>query len=65
MNEYLKNIEDEAASLTVATGKGNKKTVATDTKKRKQPKNSQGTEKLKKVNTNGMAKLSSFFKKES
>lgn len=38
------------------------KTAAGD-KKRKAARASQGVESLKKVNVNGMAKLSSFFKK--
>jgi len=38
------------------------KTAAGD-KKRKASKASQGVESLKKVNVNGMARLSSFFKK--
>lgn len=41
-----------------AKGKGNG-----EEKKRKGAKESQGVEKLKKANVNGMAKLSSFFKK--
>lgn len=39
------------------------KTVNGEAKKRKGVRESQGVEKLKKANVNGMAKLSSFFKK--
>ncbi|KAF9010513.1 ribonuclease H2, subunit B [Cyathus striatus] len=48
-----------------ALGKTKEKAVAAtaNDKKRKNAKGSHGVEKLKKVNVNGMAKLSSFFKK--
>jgi ribonuclease H2 subunit B len=64
---YFKTIENEAASLAIDT-KSNAKgqnilKVGGEDKKRKTAKGSQGVEKLKKVNVNGMAKLSSFFKK--
>ena len=41
----------------------NKVPQTTDSKKRKNTKASNGVEQLKKANTVGMAKLSSFFKK--
>ncbi|KAF8894051.1 ribonuclease H2, subunit B [Infundibulicybe gibba] len=43
--------------------RGKEANTVGETKKRKGVKLSQGVEKLKKVNTDGMAKLSSFFKK--
>ncbi len=55
--EAMANAVNSSSKLQA---KGQK--VAAD-KKRKAPKPSFGVEKLKKVNTTGMAKLSSFFKK--
>ncbi|KAG5648607.1 hypothetical protein DXG03_003218 [Asterophora parasitica] len=65
LDVYLKRINGEVAATAVETkkGKGKDKATAGDDKKRKGSKASQGVEKLKKVNVNGMAKLSSFFKK--
>jgi len=65
LDAYFKTTKDEAAAAMVDTKKGKIKNKATigDEKKRKNAKGSQGVEKLKKVNVNGMAKLSSFFKK--
>lgn len=68
LDAYFKTIENEAASLAVDTktkakGRQSNKLANGEEKKRKGTKTSQGVEKLKKVNVNGMAKLSSFFKK--
>lgn len=65
LDEYLKHVEAEAnvATGTVKHGKDKKVVTTGDNKKRKTTKGSQGVEKLKKVNVNGMAKLSSFFNK--
>ncbi|KAF9469910.1 ribonuclease H2, subunit B [Collybia nuda] len=67
LDSYLKTTEMEAASLTVdkklrAKGQNNKLMIGEE-KKRKIANTSQGVQKLKKVNVNGIAKLSSFFKK--
>jgi ribonuclease H2 subunit B len=70
LDAHLKGMEDEFLAIAIAnsnTGSKPKKVAEpkpSDDKKRKlQTKTSQGVEKLKKVNTNGMAKMSSFFKK--
>lgn len=65
LEEYLKRVEAETIVTTgSAKHEKDKKVSATGTsKKRKATKGSQGVEKLKKVNVNGMAKLSSFFSK--
>lgn len=63
LDAYFKTIENDAASIAVDTKTKTKAQGTKDDKKRKGAKASQGVEKLKKVNVNGMAKLSSFFKK--
>lgn len=71
LDAYLQTLDDEAAALVVAntnTSKSKSKDVdnGNDDKKRKsKAKTSQGVDKLKKANINGMAKMSSFFKKAS
>jgi ribonuclease H2 subunit B len=67
LDEYLKRVETETAITTSAVkhGKDKKVVSAGESKKRKNPKGSQGVEKLKKANVNGMAKLSSFFTSKS
>jgi ribonuclease H2 subunit B len=64
LDKYLKRMEAEvtAVTTTVKQGKG-RKVVSTEEDKKRKIKGSQGVEKLKKVNVNGMAKLSSFFKR--
>ncbi|KAJ7602260.1 ribonuclease H2, subunit B [Roridomyces roridus] len=65
LDAYFKSIADENAAMAVekpAKSKPAPKAAATD-KKRKSGA-SQGVEKLKKVNTEGMAKLSTFFTKK-
>ncbi|KAG6885970.1 hypothetical protein C0993_006897 [Termitomyces sp. T159_Od127] len=68
LDAHLKAAMDEAAAAITVSTKGGKKTksqLATgEDKKRKPAKGSHGVEKLKKVNVNGMAKLSTFFKKK-
>ena len=65
---YLKTLQDETAALAVANSntklkrKDSRKTDD-DKKKKMKSKSSQGVDKLKKANINGMAKMSSFFKK--
>lgn len=51
----------KGAMAPAAKVKSTDKEKTTSNKKRKATKASQGVEKLKKVNTNGMAKISSFF----
>jgi len=66
LNDYLKKLEEEeAASLAIAQTNASKKSKKTDTKdgQKRKAKASQGAEKLKRANVNGMAKISSFFKK--
>jgi len=65
LDEYLKRVEAETAVTTVKHENDKKVVITEEDKKRKKTKGSQGVEKLKKVNVNGMAKLSSFFKKSS
>jgi len=71
LDEYLQTLHDEAAALVVAntnTSKSKSKDIdkGNDDKKRKNKANtSQGVDKLKKANINGMAKMSSFFRKAS
>ncbi|KAG6903090.1 hypothetical protein C0995_006277 [Termitomyces sp. Mi166 len=69
LDAYLKMIIDEAAAAVAVNTKAGKKTkksqpAAEEDKKRKPAKGSHGVEKLKKANINGMAKLSTFFKKK-
>ncbi|TFK54172.1 hypothetical protein OE88DRAFT_1675650 [Heliocybe sulcata] len=70
LDAHLKQILDElaalsAASLAASDTKANKAKAKEDSgdKKRKNQKASHGVEKLKKANTKGMAKLSTFFHK--
>ncbi|KAH7929852.1 hypothetical protein BV22DRAFT_1080099 [Leucogyrophana mollusca] len=70
LDAHLKGVHDEQLAQVVASkptkAKAVKATPSTEEggKKRKnQTKSSQGVEKLKKANVNGMSKLSSFFKK--
>jgi ribonuclease H2 subunit B len=53
----------EAIASAIASAPPKEKVKASADKKRKSAKASVGVEKLKKVNTTGMAKLSSFFSK--
>ncbi|TFK44398.1 ribonuclease H2, subunit B [Crucibulum laeve] len=64
LDSYLKKSADDAALLAPLPKNSTKakQSTAGENKKRKGTKASQGVEKLKKVNVNGMAKLSSFFK---
>ena len=54
-----------SASKTTKKAQGKEREPSTSSKKRKSVKASQGVESLKKVNTAGMAKISSFFNKQS
>ncbi|KAJ7595035.1 ribonuclease H2, subunit B [Mycena floridula] len=65
LDKYMSDLNAAQAPLGESSSKKKKKTdaAAPDTKKRKGAKPSQGVEKLKKANVNGMSKLSSFFKK--
>jgi len=70
LDTYLQELRDEAAVLAVANtsttkAKSKENDKGGDNNKRKKPKASQGVDKLKKANINGMAKMSSFFKKSS
>ena len=64
----LVNLEQSLASEnnTVAKKKAGPATVSEGAKKRKKDgKGSQGVEKLKKANVNGMSKLSTFFTRKA
>ncbi|KAL1752691.1 ribonuclease H2, subunit B [Schizophyllum commune] len=61
--DILTAAENGAKGKKGAKGKGGATTTAADSKKRK-GKGSQGVEKLKKANTEGMSKLSSYFTKK-
>ena len=69
LNKYVEFKKEETLSkaagppATKAKVTANKETAAPN--KRKAAKTSQGVENLKKVNTSGMAKISSFFNKGS
>jgi len=65
LDTFLKAAAVETGALTTLpeTSKSKPAKIVTGEKKRKASKASQGVESLKKVNVNGMAKLSSFFKK--
>lgn len=66
LDAYLKILEDEAAALSIANSNTSKsKSSERDSSKKRKSKTSQGVDKLKKANTEGMAKLSTFFKKAS
>jgi len=67
LNEYTNANKEEALKVAAAAPaktqtKEDNKTKGAE-KKRKGAKSSQGVDKLKKVDTTGMAKLSSFFNK--
>jgi ribonuclease H2 subunit B len=62
LEKYLQSLEEEIAPPIAKGSVKGKSMPATDTKKRK---GSQGMEKLKKANVNGMAKLSTFFSKKT
>ncbi|ETW80883.1 hypothetical protein HETIRDRAFT_418828 [Heterobasidion irregulare TC 32-1] len=69
LDEHLKALENEMTAMTVVNAPASKAKKVNgdeqDGKKRKmKPKGSQGTEKLKKANLNGMSKISSFFQKK-
>ncbi|KAI0675309.1 ribonuclease H2, subunit B [Trametes maxima] len=71
LNTYVKVLKDEsiafaAVNMNAVEAKESKesKEVGTDAKKRKAAKGSHGVEKLKKANVDGMAKLSTFFRKK-
>ncbi|KAF7985101.1 hypothetical protein HWV62_8995 [Athelia sp. TMB] len=68
LDAYLRTVQDESALATMNTSSSKgKKTKGDDQKEDKKrkvtAKASQGVDKLKKANINGMAKMSSFFKK--
>jgi ribonuclease H2 subunit B len=66
LDAHFKYLEDEKASLAVekpTKTKATKAAPAAADKKRKAG-TSQGVEKLKRANTGGMAKLSTFFTKK-
>ena len=70
LNEYLDANKEEALKVAAVAPTKTQAKIKEDNKmkgmekKRKGAKSSQGVEKLKKVDTSGMAKLSSFFNKE-
>ncbi|EEB96940.1 hypothetical protein MPER_03836 [Moniliophthora perniciosa FA553] len=69
LDQYLRNLEDEkmCAETPSSGGKKAKGPLPNENPangKRKAAKGSQGVEKLKKANINGMAKLTTFFTKK-
>lgn len=70
LDAYMNKLEEETrlqvqAVNTKSRAKAVAKTPSVDkVDKRKAPKASQGVEKLKKANINGMSKLSTFFTKK-
>lgn len=71
LNEYLDANKEEALKVAAVAPTNTQAKIKEDNnkmkgveKKRKGAKSSQGVEKLKKVDTSGMAKLSSFFNKQ-
>ncbi|KAJ8077250.1 hypothetical protein AAF712_004134 [Marasmius tenuissimus] len=67
LDEYLQRLENERMCVDVpaAGNKKVKKEGTGDKRKKGAAKASSGVEKLKKANTNGMAKLSTFFAKKT
>ena len=68
LDAYLKILEGDTAALSTANSNRSKtksKPSEKDSGKKRKSKTSQGVDKLKKANTDGMAKLSTFFKKAS
>ncbi|KAJ3853762.1 ribonuclease H2, subunit B [Lentinula lateritia] len=72
LDAYLEKLEEEKRlkAREASSSKNRKKAIKKEDSKekidkRKAPKASQGVEKLKKTNINGMAKLSTFFPKKS
>ena len=68
LNRHIAAEKEEAMSRAAAATKREataKKETAGLNKKRKAGKPSQGVENLKRVNTSGMAKISSFFNKKA
>ncbi len=61
LDVHLTDLHNQETQLAVSR---NTKAAAAPEKKRKAGKGSQGVEKLKKVNTKGMSKLSTFFTKK-
>ena len=68
----MKILKDEAMAVAAAKMNAmeakesgdNKETNDQGNDKKRKPRNSSGVEKLKKANTKGMAKLSTFFQKK-
>ena len=64
LDKYLKDLHDQVTTSTDTKAKrGSKSSTKPGEDKKRKSKASQGVEKLKKANVNGMAKLSSYFKK--
>ncbi|KAF8520441.1 ribonuclease H2, subunit B [Hysterangium stoloniferum] len=63
LDEYLRKLAEETSVLTSARSAGNAKEATDDKKRKAVAQLSKGVSKLMKVNTSGMAKISSFFKK--
>jgi ribonuclease H2 subunit B len=71
LNTYIQKLRDEAAAAAPPTkskdtnkGKGADSGEGGSKKRKGAVKSSMGVEKLKKANTTGMAKMSSFFTKK-
>jgi ribonuclease H2 subunit B len=67
LDVYLRTLHEETATLAVSHSNSSKskdkEKDAGDKKRKNSSKTPQGVDKLKKANINGMAKMSSFFKK--
>ena len=72
LDAYMKVLRDEAMAIAASKMKAIEAKESVDTKeqkeqdndKKRKPRTSVGVEKLKKANTKGMAKLSTFFQKK-
>ncbi|KAF8628908.1 hypothetical protein AX15_003689 [Amanita polypyramis BW_CC] len=64
LDDYLKGLRDEVTTSADTKAKhGSTSSTKSGENKKRKSKASQGVEKLKKANVNGMAKLSNYFKK--
>jgi len=63
LNEYVRTLAEETIVITSARSVGNAREATNDKKRKAVTQLSNGVSKLMKVNTSGMAKISSFFKK--
>lgn len=64
LDAHLKSLQPSEVSIGQDASKEKDSMPAKEATKKRKGKGSQGVEKLKKANTEGMAKLSTFFKKK-